>query len=65
MTKCNDSCVPCCDYCVYSVHEQIIIDNKILKGGPIGCVLHTDEDHKRIANGCGFCDDFFCKNANK
>ena len=65
MTKCSDSCIPCCDNCVYAIYDKIMFDNKIIKGGPIGCAFHTNEDYKRITNGCGFCDDFFCKNINK
>ena len=31
MILCNKDCIPCCDFCLYSVHEKIIIDGKDAK----------------------------------
>lgn len=65
MVKCNDDCIPCCDFCIHSEHEYFESNGKIVKGGPIGCLLHTDEEHQQIAEGCGSCEDFHCFNARR
>lgn len=36
------------------------IENSI-NFGPKGCSLYPDEEHKEIADACGYCDDFVCK----
>lgn len=59
MKKCSESCVPCCDFCRYVVHEMY--DDVI--GPPIKCMLHRDEEHRRLAEDCSYCDDFWCKRA--
>ena len=61
MVLCGEACSPCCDYCLYSMHELIPIDGKMIMGGPIGCFKHSDIEHQRIAEDCGFCEDFHCK----
>lgn len=62
MIKCNEKCVPCCDFCVYAVRETF--EDKALGGtiygGPVHCDLHPDEKHDRICESCGYCDDFHC-----
>lgn len=62
MILCSKDCIPCCDYCLHSVHEPIMINGKIVDGGCIGCSKHKDEEHYYIAVGCGYCEDFYCKN---
>lgn len=62
MILCNENCIPCCDYCLHSVHKPITINGKIVDGGCIGCSKHNDEIHNQIAVGCGYCEDFYCKN---
>ena len=59
----NKDCVPCCDFCLYSMHERISIDGEIIDGEPIGCFKHTDIEHQEIAKNFGYCDDFHCFNA--
>ena len=67
MVKCNESCIPCCDFCIYAVHEEFE-DKELggtIHGGPIHCEKHPDEEHDRICESCGFCDDFHCFRADK
>jgi len=62
MVKCSENCTPCCDFCIYAVHE-IYYDEKFggdIKGGPIRCDLHHDKKHDMICEFCGWCDDFHC-----
>ena len=61
MVKCSENCTPCCDFCIYVVHE-IYYDEELgdIKGGPIRCDLHHDEKHDMICEFCGWCDDFHC-----
>lgn len=63
MQLCEHDCIPCCDFCYYSIHDFCKIDDTIIKGRPIGCQLHTDEEHQELAQGCCFCEDFYCFNA--
>ena len=63
MILCNEGCIPCCDFCLYVRHEFIPVDDKIVVGGPIGCLKHKDIEHQEIAEGCGYCDDYHCINA--
>ena len=60
MTLCNEDCMPCCDFCLYSAHESVYFDGKLIDGGPIGCIKHPDAEHQEIAESCGHCDDFYC-----
>lgn len=58
---CNEDCVPCCDFCIYAIHEEWNDERgEHHIGGPIGCRLHTDQEHQDIAEGCGYCDDYHC-----
>ena len=62
MIKCNEVCVPCCDFCIYAVHEMFE-DEELggtIYGGPVHCELHPDKEHDRICESCGSCDDFHC-----
>ena len=64
MKKCNKQCTPCCDFCIYAYHEYIQITYpdgyRYIKGGPIGCIIHYDEAHQKIAKLCGWCNDYYC-----
>lgn len=60
MILCNKDCVPCCDFCLYSIHERIPIKGKLIVGAPVGCSKHSDIEHQEIAEGYGYCDDFHC-----
>ena len=64
MKLCGYNCKPCCDYCIYVKHETISIPNSFIpiKSGPIACKLHNDKEHQKIAESCGYCDDFHCIN---
>lgn len=62
MTLCNKDCIPCCDYCLYSMHERIPYNGKMINGGCVGCFKHPDIEHQSIAVGCGYCEDFHCMN---
>lgn len=63
MVLCNDECIPCCDYCTHVVHAITFYNGIKITAAPVSCSLHKDNEHKRIASGCGYCDDFHCKNA--
>lgn len=64
MIKCYSGCVPCCDFCIHCVHSWFEIyengQRKWEASEPIACTIHMDEKHKRIAQSCGYCDDFHC-----
>ena len=60
MVLCNKDCIPCCDFCLYSIHEKILIDGKVTNGAPVGCFKHPDIEHQEIAESYGYCDDFHC-----
>ena len=57
-----DKRTPCCDFCIYAVHEEI--EDEILGGtiygDPIHCELHPDEEHDKKCESCSYCDDFHC-----
>lgn len=59
MIKCNDGCIPCCDYCKDARYEWQPIVGKVA----IGCRRHEDEKHQQIAVNLGYCEDFHCENA--
>lgn len=68
MIGCSDECLEfaCCDFCIYAHHEFFFVEDgygdvtNIVRGGPIGCGLHDDQEHQDIADGCGCCPDFHC-----
>lgn len=62
MILCSNSCIPCCDYCEYVVHEKFRIDGDIQLGSPLFCQKYNDEYHNKIVGCCGYCTDFYCKN---
>ena len=67
MIKCSEACTPCCDFCIYAVHEEFE-DEELggtVYGGPIHCEKHHNEEHDKICKSYGFCDDFHCFRANK
>lgn len=59
MIKCNEDCIPCCDFCIYAEHEMLE-DNII--GGPIGCRLHPEQEYQWKAEACSYCKNFHCFN---
>lgn len=65
MILCNEKCIPCCDYCLYSMHDRILYNGIMINGEPIGCFKHADKEHQGIAEGCGYCEDFHCMNAKE
>ena len=69
MIGCSKMCIKkaCCDFCIHAIHDEFIYPDgsDIIYGGPIGCQLHTDEEHQRIAENNWYCNDFYCINAQK
>lgn len=65
MVLCGNECIPCCDFCIHAKHNKIVVDGMECTGGPIGCLLHKDQEHQDIAYGCGYCEDYHCFNAAK
>lgn len=63
MILCDKDCIPCCDYCLHSMHEKMHINGKMVDGGVIGCFKHLDAKHQHIAISCGYCEDFHCQDA--
>ena len=59
MKFCSRDCEACCDFCKHCIHDA---DEGGESTEPVGCSLHKDEEHQKKAKGCGFCDDFICKN---
>ena len=60
MKLCNPKCIPCCDFCKHAIHDEWDDEYGHHIGGPEDCSLHKDAEHKTIAEGCGYCDDFCC-----
>ena len=60
MILCNKDCIPCCDFCIYCMHEPIPYNGRMTNGAPVGCFKHSDVKHQEIAENCGCCDDFHC-----
>lgn len=68
MILCNKHCLPCCDFCIHVIHEELGVTpdgSNIIIGAPIDCALHKDPEHQNIAESCGSCDDFHCFRADK
>ena len=66
MIKCSKECTPCCDFCIYAVHE-LLEDEDLggtIYGGPIHCELHPDEEHDKTCESCSYCEDFHCFRAD-
>ena len=34
MVLCNKDCIPCCDFCIYAIHDQFV-ENGIKKGDKV------------------------------
>lgn len=64
MKLCGYNCKPCCDYCIHTEYELIILPNSTIpiNSSPIKCKLHKDKEHQKIVESCGYCDDFHCIN---
>ena len=65
MVTCEESCCPCCDFCIYADHYFMFINGKTIKSGVKGCKKHSDEHHQSMARCLGYCKDFHCLNAEK
>lgn len=65
MILCNNECIPCCDFCIYAIHDKWEQNGKEILGGPIGCQKHQDIGHQQIAENCSYCEDFYCFLAEK
>ena len=65
MKLCNEKCIPCCDYCLYCIHEPVLCNGKLTNGEPVGCCKYADTEHQKIAQGCGYCEDFYCLNVKE
>ena len=57
MKLCSNNCIPCCDFCKYVVHGDIEVDGT---SGPLYCGKYDDDFHNKLAEWCGYCDDFYC-----
>ena len=44
MIKCDKSCIPCCDYCIYARYVWQPIEGKVVTG----CLRHEDEEHQVV-----------------
>ena len=65
MIKCDENCTPCCDFCIYAIHEAWEEDGKVYEGEPLMCRLHKDDEHKKLAQNCSYCNDYHCNFVNK
>lgn len=65
MILCSKDCTPCCDFCIYAIHDRWEENGREIVGGPIGCNKHKDKEHQKIAESCGSCPDFHCFRANE
>ena len=66
MKLCGPGCYPCCDFCAFAVHERWFAeDGHLIRGGPIDCLRHHDQEHREIAKWCGSCEDFYCFRAER
>lgn len=65
MIFCSENCMPCCDFCIYCIHEKIPYNRKVTNGEPIGCSKHSDEEYKLLVKHCGYCNDFHCFNTKQ
>ena len=61
MKLCEHDCTPECDFCINAIHEYFKGHNgRIIKGGPIGCKLHPNEEFTEVP-----CDGFHCFNVKE
>lgn len=61
MIKCDESCIPCCDYCIHAQYERQPIVGRVVTG----CRQHEDEEHQQTAVNLGYCEDFHCENVEE
>ena len=59
MKSCNESCVPSCNCCLFSMRERIPYNGQMINGRCVGCF----KGHHDIAISGGSCKDFRCMNA--
>lgn len=45
MVLCDKCEIPCCDFCIYVIHEMGEINGKIVSLAQTGCSLHKDKEH--------------------
>lgn len=62
MKKCNDECIPCCDFCVHVIHDEVEFVDGVTFTSPIGCNKWDDDFHQELAESCSYCEDFHCFN---
>ena len=61
MTLCGEDCIPCCDFCIYSIRDIWVDENGWESDqGQKGCAKYNDEAHQDIAFYNSFCEDFHC-----
>ena len=67
MIKCSESCIPCCDFCIYAVHEELEDEESggTFYDSPVWCEAWQDEEHAALCESCSFCEDFHCFRATK
>ena len=67
MKLCDKDCIPCCDFCLFAIHECWLDEKtrQTIIGGPIGCNLHNDEWHQELVESCSYCKDFYCFNVKE
>ena len=65
MKKCCPECIPCCDFCIYSIRDEEMENGFLMDFGPKGCKKHPDEEHQEIARWDGMCNDFHCMNVKE
>lgn len=65
MILCSHDCIPCCDFCIYAFHDFFEQNGEYHKSGTMACLLHRDQKHQDIADGCGHCEDYHCILADK
>ena len=64
MIKCNESCIPTCDFCIYAKHHMFIdeITGLECRGEPESCKKHPEDTRISAAF---YCEDFHCFRAGQ
>lgn len=61
MVKCNQECIPICDFCQYAIHEVLEdthdIGHPYCLSAPVDCLKHP---HDPNIDDCYWCDDYRC-----
>ena len=56
--------VKSCENCRWAAreiwHDHLLGKSEIIKGAPYACVLHQDDEHRRIAQENRYCESFEC-----